>query len=75
MTSQADIEHQQTLLRTYRRNLAHLVRQAASYGGEDAAPIHIANNLDDARANIARIKGILRGWGVKVEDGPDDEAP
>ena len=72
MPSQADIDHQQNLLRTYRRNLGHLVKQAASFGGEDAAPIHIANSLDDARANISRIKGILRGWGVKVDDLPDE---
>ena len=72
MPSQADIDHQQTLLRTYRRNLAHLVKQAASFGSEDAAPIHIVNSLDDARANISRIKGILRGWDVKVDDLPDE---
>lgn len=75
MANQADIDHQQSLLRTYRRNLAHLVRQAASFGSEDAAPIHIANSLDDTRANINRIKGILRGWGVTVEDGADEGAP
>jgi hypothetical protein len=75
MASQADIDHQQSLLKTYRRNLAHLVRQAASFGSEDAAPIHIANSLDDTRANINRIKGILRGWGVTVEDNPDEGAP
>jgi hypothetical protein len=72
MPSQEDINHQQTLLKTYRRNLALLVRQAASYSGEDAAPIHIANSLDDTRANIRRIKGILRGWNVNVEDGADE---
>jgi len=72
MASQEDINHQQTLLRTYRRNLAHLARQAASFGGEGAAPVHIVNSLDDARTNIRRIKGILRGWGVKVADGADE---
>jgi hypothetical protein len=72
MPSQADIDHQQSLLRTYRRNLAHLVKQAASFGGEDAAPLHIANSLEDARANISRIKGILRGWGIDVVDGADE---
>jgi hypothetical protein len=74
MASQADIGHQQTLLRTYRRNLAHLERQAASYGGEEAAPLQVINGLDEARTNIRRIKGILRGWGVPVEDGANEGA-
>ncbi len=74
MPSPEEIRHQQTLLNTYRRNLTHFVRQAASYGGEDAAPIHISNNLDDTRANINRIKGILLGWGVQVDDLPDEGA-
>src|SRR6266540_4644126 len=75
MPSQEDIRHQQTLLNTYRRNLAHLVKQAASFGGEDAAPVHISNSLDDTRANISRIKGILRGWGEQIADAADDQAP
>jgi hypothetical protein len=75
MPDEEEIANQQALLNTYRRNLARLVRQAASYGGEEAAPINIANNLDDARANIGRIKDILRGWSVKVDDLPDENAP
>ena len=74
MASQVDIDHQQTLLRTYRRNLAHLERQAASHGGEDAAPVHVINGLDEARTNIRRITGILRSWGVQVEDGANEGA-
>jgi hypothetical protein len=74
MLSQEDIRHQQTLLNTYRRNLTHLVRQAASFGSEDAAPLHIVNSLDDTRTNIRRIKGILRGWGVIIDDLPDEGA-
>lgn len=75
MPTQEDIAHQQTLLKTYRRNLSHFVKQAAYHGGEDQAPIHIANGLDDTRANIQRIKAILRAWNVAVDDQPDEVAP
>src|SRR5215213_2357740 len=75
MPSHEDIRHQQTLLKTYRRNLAHLVRQAASFGSEGAAPLHIANSLEDTRENIRRIKGILHGWGMKIDDLPDEGSP
>ncbi len=72
MSSPDNIAQQQNLLKAYRRNLDLLVRQAATYGGEDAVPISVANSLDQTRDNIARIKGILRGWDVTVEDLPDE---
>lgn len=72
MAAEEEIAHQQELLKRYRRNLAHLVKQVISFGGEDAAPLSTMNSLDDTRANIRRIKGILRGWGIAVEDHPDD---
>jgi hypothetical protein len=70
--SQEDIEQQRALLATYRRTLAHLVGQAAQYGGESLAPPHIANNLHEARDNIQRIKQVLGGWGVVVASHPND---
>jgi hypothetical protein len=73
MVSQEDIAHQQTLLKTYRRNLAHLERQAASHGGESDAPVHIVNSLEETRANISRIESTLRGWGVKLEDAVNQD--
>ncbi|HJZ48050.1 MAG TPA: hypothetical protein VKE41_12820 [Roseiflexaceae bacterium] len=75
MPSQEDINHQLRLLEIHRRNLAHLVKQAAHYGGEDETPVYIANSLQENRDNIRRIKGILRGWGTAVVDGPNDEPP
>lgn len=75
MPDQEEIHHQQTLLNMYRRNLAHLERQAASFGSEGAAPLHVANSLEDTRENIRRIKGILHGWGVKIDDLPDEGSP
>jgi eukaryotic-like serine/threonine-protein kinase len=66
---------QLTLLATHRRTLAHLVAQAAQYGGEVFAPPSTANGIAEARANIGRIKAILRKNGVQVEDAPNDKAP
>jgi len=39
------------------------------------APPGLAHGIAEARANIARVKGILRASGVEVADHPDDEAP
>jgi hypothetical protein len=72
MPSQEDIKHQQDLLAIYRRNLAHLLKQAAHFGGEDNVPINVFNSIQEARSNIKRVKGILRGWGVYEGDRPDD---
>ena len=73
MPTQDDIAQQQQLLATYRRNLAHELSRAAQYGGEPRAPLEVANGIAQARAEIARIKAVLRGWGGVVEDLPDDE--
>src|SRR5690349_7826772 len=75
MPSQADIDHQQDLLAIQRGNLAHLIRQAMYYGGEERAPLHVANEIRYVRDNIRRIKGILSEWRVAVENLPDDEPP
>jgi hypothetical protein len=74
MPSADDIRHQQDLLATYRQNLDHSLRQAAAFGGVDFAPPATAHGIRSARAAIQRIKGVLRGWGVVVDDLPDDEA-
>ncbi len=68
-----DIAHQQKLLTTYRRSLAHSLEQQAAFGLH--TPQHIVFTIEEARNNIRRIKGILSGWGVVVEDEPNDEPP
>jgi predicted ATPase len=75
VASQEDIQLQQELLATHRRTLAHLIRQAAAYGGETYAPTSVANGMHEARENIARITGVLRGWGVAFDEHPNDESP
>lgn len=68
-----DILERQKLLAVHRRTLMHLCRQAAQYGGELAAPPHIANGIYEARRNISGIKGVLRSWGVSSEDLPEEQ--
>jgi hypothetical protein len=75
MPNDEDIKHQLNLLAINRRSLAHLVQQAARHGGESEAPTHVFNSLADTRASVARLKDILRDWGVHVDDDPNDVAP
>jgi hypothetical protein len=74
MPSQEDIAHQQELLAAYRRTLAQYLKQQALIS-ELFTPPAIAHGIDEARANIGRVKSTLHAWGVPVEDLPDDEAP
>jgi hypothetical protein len=66
------ITQQFALLATHRRTLTHLVAQAAQFSA-GFVPAHIANGIALARAEIQRIKAVLREGGVEVEDGPNDE--
>jgi outer membrane protein assembly factor BamB/tetratricopeptide (TPR) repeat protein len=70
--SQEEIDQQRELLTTYRRTLAHYLNQRAALGAAHVPP-EVSHGLREARDNIRRIKGILRVWGVPVEDKPDDE--
>jgi RNA-directed DNA polymerase len=69
--SKEDIEAQQTLLATYRRNVVTLLQQVA-YAGGIFVPLTVTNELQGAREEIQRRKQILRGWNVPVADHPDD---
>jgi ribosomal protein L29 len=74
MPSPEDIANQQTLLATYRRRLARQSQQLANQG-EQHAPPGLLEDISEARREIARIKGVLHGWGLAVEDLPDDLDP
>jgi hypothetical protein len=69
------VNAQLELLAAHRRTLAHLLTQAAQYGGVAFAPPQTANGIAEARAEIQRIKAVLRAGGVVVEEEPGDEAP
>lgn len=72
MLDQEGIHNQQGLLTIYRTNLAHLLVQAAQYGGESVSPLPTLNGIQEARTNIARIKALLVQHGIRVDDHPDD---
>ena len=65
------IEHQRNLLRIRRKNLRHHLQQQTYYE-PGQAPLIIMRSIEDERSNIQRVKAILRGWDVPVEDQPDD---
>lgn len=70
--SDEQIAQQQDLLATHRRTLAHYLRQQAELGIAYLPP-GIAHGIEDTRANIRRIKQVLRDWAATVADHPDDE--
>jgi hypothetical protein len=69
------ITQQHELLQTYRKTLAHLLQQAAMYGGEEFAPPVTVNGIAEARRAIRRIKRVLHENGVPIADAPYDTAP
>jgi hypothetical protein len=73
MPDPEDIAHQQKLLTTFRRSLALSLEQQAAYGL--LTPQHVVFAIEETRDNIRRIKGILSGWGVPVDNHPNDEPP
>jgi hypothetical protein len=74
MPDQEAIRNQQTRLAAFRHTLAARLDQQAQLGVAHTPP-DMADDIRAARDNIRRIKSILRGWGVVVEDAPDDEDP
>jgi hypothetical protein len=72
MPSQEEIADQQDLLALHRRRLADQLRQWSTLDDADAPPGLLAD-IRDTRDKIGRAKSILRGWGMPVEDHPDDE--
>ncbi|MCG8348695.1 MAG: trypsin-like peptidase domain-containing protein, partial [Chloroflexales bacterium] len=72
MATRQPIAHQQTLLKTAREHLAVLLKQHLSFGVY--APPYIVTEIARYRAEIARIKQVLRDAGVPVDDDPSDSA-
>jgi hypothetical protein len=73
MLSAEDISGQQKLLATHRRTLASYLQRLSILTTAHAPP-EIDHGIDEARANIAHVKAILRASGMKVADHPDDTA-
>src|SRR5215213_6417897 len=74
MLDQEAMTPQYALLKTYRQTLAHLLRQAAQFGGEAFAPPHVANGIHEARTQIQQLKATLREQGLSIADEPGDTA-
>lgn len=72
LPDQETITIQIDLLQAHRRRLADLLRQKATTGDANVAP-GVLDGIRHARAEIKHMKGILRGWGVAMDDHPDDE--
>jgi len=67
-----DIATQYKLLDAHRGTLATRLLQLAIHGTAHA-PTEVISDIDTARERIAHCKAALRGWGVAVEDHPDDQ--
>ena len=69
---QEEIDEQLRLMKIHRARLRVLLEQQARLGTAYAPP-GIALDIDEARADIRRLKAILRRAGARVEDSPNDE--
>jgi hypothetical protein len=67
-----DIQHQYELLKIYRGNLAIDLQNQQHFAMGQIPPMLI-NSIYKSRTQIQRIKAILRGWGVVVDDLPEEE--
>jgi hypothetical protein len=65
---QEEYEQQLKILKIYRHTLAHLLEQAAKYGGIVYAPPYVANVIRDVRQEVAYIKRIIREAGHSIND-------
>ncbi|GAB4212461.1 MAG: hypothetical protein OHK0022_48320 [Roseiflexaceae bacterium] len=72
MPTEQNIQHQLEQLQLSRENIRILVRHALSRGGLAFVSAEIKRALAENYAAIAKSKGILRSWGVHVEDLPGD---
>ena len=70
MPTPEEIAGYQKRLQIHRRNVAELLVKKATYSID--VPIHILTQFRDEQKEIANIKSSLRGWGIQVEDLPDD---
>ncbi len=70
----AEVEHQRGLLKIRRMNLLTYLQQKEQLEPGQAPPI-VIHSIQHSRTEIQRIKAILRGFGVAVDDLPEEEVP
>jgi Complex I intermediate-associated protein 30 (CIA30) len=71
MPTEEDIVNQRKLLQAHRETLTVYIHQRARIGDLSVSPA-VIHGISTARAEIQRIKDILRSWNQDVEDLPDD---
>jgi hypothetical protein len=67
-----EVTHQRELLKIHRTNLEVYLKQRAEYGTKQAPPI-VIHSIQHSRDELRRIKAILRGYGVAVDDLPEEQ--
>lgn len=72
MSTQEEIDQQLRLLETHRRTLRFVLIEVAKFGAGYVPP-QLRHSVFEARTGIRQCKAALRGWGVAVDDMPDDE--
>lgn len=75
MTDADAIAHQHELLAIYRRNVHHLLTQAAMSGGEASASLPLMHDIRAQREHIRDCKAAQRQLGAVVADLPQEEPP
>lgn len=75
MPEDETIRNQKQRLKDHRQNLELFLRQKVLQGGDAYVRAEVAGGIRENRKEITRIKTILRGWGIAVEDHPDDTEP
>jgi hypothetical protein len=65
------VEHQRKLLKIHRTTLVDYLRQREKLEPGHITPL-VINSIQHSRNEIQRIKAILRGWGVVVDDLPEE---
>ncbi len=74
MPSQEAIDHQEKQLQVWRDQVRLLASQRAMHG-DAFVPPSIMAGITLAHWEIAQCKAMLRGWGIPIEDLPEDAAP
>jgi len=67
-----DVKFHRELLDIHRSNLKTYLKQQEHFGVHQVPPI-VVQSIQLNRSEIQRIKAILRGWNVPVDDMPEED--
>jgi hypothetical protein len=66
------VQQHREFLKIHRRNLEIYLKQQEQFG-ESLSPPVVIHSIQHNRSEIQRIKAILRGWNIVVEDLPGED--